>query len=54
MAVISGVVYPAKNWYDGQYLNNARQDAAEVAYHQLEQDDWKPVANGNNSRGTRD
>ncbi|KAI9933442.1 hypothetical protein ASPWEDRAFT_174603 [Aspergillus wentii DTO 134E9] len=26
---------PARYWYDGQYLNNAKEDAAEVAYKQF-------------------
>ncbi|KAH0611907.1 uncharacterized protein H6S33_009959 [Morchella sextelata] len=24
-------IFPARYWYDGQYLNNAKEDAAEVA-----------------------
>lgn len=28
---ISGKTIPARLWYDGQYLHNAREDAAEVA-----------------------
>lgn len=28
---IQGHNIPARNWYDGQFLNNAKEDAAEVA-----------------------
>jgi len=26
---------PARNWYDGQFINNAKEDAAEVALIKL-------------------
>lgn len=42
MVTIGDVTYPAKSWYDGQYLEIARKDAAEVAYRQPEENDWKP------------
>lgn len=35
-AVISGLLdAPARFWYDGQYVNNAREDAAQVALQKL-------------------
>ncbi|KAF2111153.1 hypothetical protein BDV96DRAFT_650260 [Lophiotrema nucula] len=35
IAVIQGTHYQAKFWYDGQFLAQAREDAAEVAYRAL-------------------
>jgi hypothetical protein len=32
---VAGLNIAARYWYDGQYLNNAREDAAEVALQQL-------------------
>ncbi|KAI9780596.1 MAG: hypothetical protein M1816_002816 [Peltula sp. TS41687] len=32
---IEGQSIAARYWYDGQYLNNAKEDAAEVALQQL-------------------
>jgi hypothetical protein len=29
--VVSGQSIAARYWYDGQYINNAKEDAAEVA-----------------------
>ena len=34
---VAGRYVPARYWYDGQYVNNAREDAAEVALQQLGQ-----------------
>lgn len=30
-AIVQGVVISARYWYDGQFINNAKEDAAEVA-----------------------
>ena len=32
---VEGHHIPARYWYDGQYINNAREDAAEVALQRL-------------------
>lgn len=32
---VEGRNFAARYWYDGQYLNNAKEDAAEVAIRQL-------------------
>ncbi|KAB8067586.1 hypothetical protein BDV29DRAFT_185889 [Aspergillus leporis] len=32
---VQGVQYPAQFWYDGNYINNAREDAAEKALNVL-------------------
>ncbi|KAF3768466.1 hypothetical protein M406DRAFT_30489, partial [Cryphonectria parasitica EP155] len=29
--IIANCSFPARFWYDGKFLNNAREDAAEVA-----------------------
>jgi hypothetical protein len=33
---ISGQTIPARYWYDGQYVNNAKEDAAEYALKLLQ------------------
>ncbi|CAH0052850.1 unnamed protein product [Clonostachys solani] len=33
--VIDGQCHSARYWYDGRYLNNAKEDVAEVAYNWL-------------------
>lgn len=30
--VVDGHCHAARYWYDGRYLNNAKEDVAEVAY----------------------
>lgn len=35
IAVISGQHYPARFWYDGAFIEQAREDAAEVALLRL-------------------
>jgi hypothetical protein len=46
---VHGAVHNARFWYDGKNLNNAKEDAAEVAYHWLtNSNDSSP---SNNSRG---
>lgn len=35
VVVIRGATYPARFWYDGAYLDQARQDAAEVAHNTI-------------------
>jgi len=35
--IIEGQQISARYWYDGQYVNNAREDAAEVALQTLRQ-----------------
>jgi hypothetical protein len=30
--VVDGQCHAARYWYDGRYLNNAKEDVAEVAY----------------------
>jgi hypothetical protein len=32
---VQGANFPARFWYDGQYVNNAREDAAEKALQTL-------------------
>ncbi|KAF2423512.1 hypothetical protein EJ08DRAFT_449117 [Tothia fuscella] len=32
---VEGRLVPARFWYDGQYVHNAREDAAEVAYQKI-------------------
>ncbi|KAL2171258.1 hypothetical protein VTG60DRAFT_3364 [Thermothelomyces hinnuleus] len=32
---VSGTTYNSRFWYDGQYLQNAREDAAEVALKRI-------------------
>jgi len=32
IAVVSGIKVPARFWYDGKFMDNAKEDAAEVAY----------------------
>jgi len=34
---VNGKFIPARYWYDGQYVNNAREDAAEMALQELGQ-----------------
>jgi len=34
--LIEGHEIAARYWYDGQYVNNAKEDAAEVALQQLQ------------------
>ena len=34
---IQGQHIPARFWYDGQYVNNAREDAAQMALQRLGQ-----------------
>ncbi|KAK4972585.1 hypothetical protein LTR66_011280 [Elasticomyces elasticus] len=34
---VGGQFIPARYWYDGQYVNNAKEDAAEVALQRLGQ-----------------
>lgn len=29
---IDGIMHSARYWYDGNYINNAKEDVAEVAY----------------------
>ena len=36
IAMINDQQYPARFWYDGAYIEQAREDAAEVAYLRLE------------------
>ncbi|EHL00005.1 hypothetical protein M7I_4087 [Glarea lozoyensis 74030] len=33
---VQGQTIPARYWYDGQYVKNAKEDAAEVALKQIE------------------
>ena len=33
---VSGQIVPAKYWYDGQYVNTAKEDAAEAALQKLQ------------------
>ena len=33
---VSGQTIPAKYWYDGQYVNTAKEDAAEAALQKLQ------------------
>lgn len=35
MVTIQGTQIPARFWYDGQYVNNAKEDAAEKALQML-------------------
>ncbi|KAK5006343.1 hypothetical protein LTR39_005686 [Cryomyces antarcticus] len=35
--MVQGQYIPARYWYDGQYVNNAKEDAAEVALQKLGQ-----------------
>lgn len=41
---IQGSSYSARYWYDGQYLNNAKEDAAEVALMGLNSQSRPPTA----------
>ncbi|EMC93458.1 hypothetical protein BAUCODRAFT_240803 [Baudoinia panamericana UAMH 10762] len=41
--IVNGQHVPARYWYDGQYVNNAREDAAERALQMLGQ---LPAPNG--------
>ena len=34
---IQGQMFPARFWYDGQYVNSAREDAAQVALQRMGQ-----------------
>lgn len=34
---VHGVTVPARYWYDGQYVYNAKEDAAHVALERLQQ-----------------
>lgn len=36
---VSGKTVSARYWYDGQYVNNAKEDAAEVALQHLQNAD---------------
>jgi hypothetical protein len=40
---IQGQNIPARYWYDGQYVNNAKEDAAEVALKHLNSAPNSPV-----------
>jgi hypothetical protein len=33
---VQGITIPARFWYDGQYIHNAKEDAAEVALQRIE------------------
>lgn len=44
---INGQNVAARYWYDGQYLNNAKEDAAEVACTKLR----NPALSSSTSRG---
>jgi len=33
MVQVNGQSHAARFWYDGKHLNNAKEDAAEVAYN---------------------
>ncbi|KAF2259876.1 hypothetical protein CC78DRAFT_418676, partial [Lojkania enalia] len=35
IVLIRGVHYPARFWYDGQYIEQAREDACEIALRNL-------------------
>ncbi|KAF2188637.1 hypothetical protein K469DRAFT_565394, partial [Zopfia rhizophila CBS 207.26] len=35
LAVVQGIPYSARFWYDGAYMEQAREDAAEVAMRHL-------------------
>ncbi|MCJ1227602.1 hypothetical protein MMC12_004258 [Toensbergia leucococca] len=41
---ISGHHIAARYWYDGQYVNNAKEDAAEVALQHLTTPSQSPVS----------
>ncbi|KAK2760186.1 hypothetical protein FQN54_002253 [Arachnomyces sp. PD_36] len=40
---IQGQLYSARYWYDGQYVNNAKEDAAEVALGKLSSQSRSPT-----------
>jgi len=42
--MVSGRTIPARYWYDGQYIHNAKEDAAEVALMQLSAQAHTPTA----------
>ncbi|EED18299.1 conserved hypothetical protein [Talaromyces stipitatus ATCC 10500] len=42
---VGGRNFAARYWYDGQYLNNAKEDAAEVAIRQLDPQPFVPQTN---------
>jgi len=41
---VQGQNIAARYWYDGQYINNAKEDAAEVALMQLNAQSRSPTA----------
>ncbi|EEA24550.1 hypothetical protein TMatcc_007653 [Talaromyces marneffei ATCC 18224] len=42
---VGGGSFAARYWYDGQYLNNAKEDAAEVAIRKLDPQPFVPQTN---------
>jgi hypothetical protein len=43
---VGGLSIPARFWYDGQYVHNAREDAAEMALRKLHIEDKTEIATG--------